>query len=124
MPISSPRLPGPCGHKGRPEHGRSAPGLAKHPLLPHISRHHRRCANVPRQLHPLAFELLPRLAIDLDGGQRTSARLTKAQTNCFRRIAAWGLEFDRDFVVTARVEHARWPEVSARALDADRKDGV
>jgi len=31
--------------------------------------HGRRCANLARQFHPLAFELPPRLAIDLDGGQ-------------------------------------------------------
>src|ERR1035441_1411194 len=96
----------------------ATPTLAAGLLLAQIPRHDGRCANLARQLHPLTFELPPRLAIDPDRGQQTSARLTKAQANCLRWIATRGLEFGRDFVVVARVDHARWPEVSASAFDA------
>jgi hypothetical protein len=56
----------------------AAPVLAGRYLLARIARHHRRCADVARQLYPLALEVWPPLAIDFNGGQQPPARLPEA----------------------------------------------
>src|ERR1035441_2642735 len=102
----------------------AAPTFAADLLLARIPRYNTRCADVARQLHPLAFELLPGFAIDLDGRQRPACGFAKAEAHLLRRVAPWGVEFGGDLIVATGEDDTGRAKVSRGPLDAAPLSGA
>ncbi len=95
----------------RIEFGDTADWKSALPLLG-IARDYLGGADVPGQDDPIAFNVLPSLAVHGDAGGPFFARGAEANFEGFGRIALGAFDGGRDFAFAARVNHADGSEPS------------